>query len=33
MSTINCVLMGIMIIQTLVNKILNMTLPDLIGLI
>ena len=33
MSIINCVLMGIMIIQTLVNKMLDMILLDLIGLI
>ena len=32
-SIINCVLMAIMIIQTLTNKILNMILLDLIGLI
>ena len=33
MLIINCALMGIMIIQTLANKILNMILLDLIGLI
>ena len=33
MSIINCVLMGIMIIQTLTNKILNLIFLNLIGLI